>query len=30
MQSQIENYIILNVCKELGTEQLIPSHKEYV
>lgn len=29
-QSQIEDYILLNVCKEIGTKQLIPRHKKYV
>jgi hypothetical protein len=29
-QSQIEEYILLNVCKEIGTKQLIPRHKKYV
>ena len=29
-QSQIEDYIIFNVCREIGTKQLIPSHKKYV
>lgn len=29
-QSQIEDYILLNVCQEIGTKQLIPRHKKYV
>lgn len=29
-QSQIEDYILLNVCQEIGTKQLIPRHRNYV
>lgn len=29
-QSQIEDYILLNVCKEIGTKQLIPRHRKYI